>query len=250
VDLKIDMTFPTGSTFVFGSWVCTVGDSGKLHNRLVETDVDQAPLALRQDTLEDLVKNFDGFLISSLTRMWKQLKSFESKFSMLALKPSENYGPSLARFPLGLKNTASVYQTAVSRLMPSTPIMEEEEEVPPIGSQQVLVLIAMSEGRIIHRQGVHLLGNPSNSSRVVGMIGSLPHKVRDTLSAIVEAMTTELCTDPSKVSCSHSRDVLYIPDINEEHKEEANHTPEQERLKVMLETTAVMMHERQASSHP
>jgi hypothetical protein len=36
---------------------------------LSKTTADQASLSLRQNTLEDLVKNFDDFFISSLSRM-------------------------------------------------------------------------------------------------------------------------------------------------------------------------------------
>ena len=34
VDLDLKMTFPAGTTFVFGSWICKAGGDGKLRTRL------------------------------------------------------------------------------------------------------------------------------------------------------------------------------------------------------------------------
>jgi hypothetical protein len=31
-----NMTFSTGSTFIFGSWICEMDDEGKLQGRLLE----------------------------------------------------------------------------------------------------------------------------------------------------------------------------------------------------------------------
>jgi hypothetical protein len=135
----------------------------------METSADQAPLAPQQDTLEDLAEKFGEFFISSPTRAWKHLKQFESYLDMTrffepASKPSDNHGPSLARLPLGLRNTASVYQTMVSRLMLSTLIMEEEqEEIPLMGAQLDLVLTATSQGNIVHWLGTRLLGNSTDA---------------------------------------------------------------------------------------
>ena len=95
--------------------------------------MDQAPPAPQQDVLEDLAEKFGKFSISSPTRAWKHLKQFKSyldttRFFEPACKPLDNHGPSLARLPLGLKNTASVYQTVVSRLMLSTLIWRRNKK--------------------------------------------------------------------------------------------------------------------------
>jgi hypothetical protein len=147
--------------------------------------VDQVSSASRQDTLKDLVESFGEFSISSPTQMRNQLKPLESnssttKFSESASKPSGNRGPNLVRLPLGFKNTASVYQTSVSRLTLSTLDQEEEgyEEVPLTGAQQGtwLVLTATLEGKIVHWPGVRLLGDSSNPPRVVATMDLLPYQ--------------------------------------------------------------------------
>jgi hypothetical protein len=57
MDLDITMVFfPVVSTFIFGSWICTVDDSGKLQRRLMEISADQASLASQQEALGDLVQ--------------------------------------------------------------------------------------------------------------------------------------------------------------------------------------------------
>lgn len=53
-------------------------------------------------------------------------------------------------------------------------------------------------------------------------MGSLPYQVGATLSAIAEASTTELCTGNSTVSCGHSQEVFFIPDVNEDVKQLGN----------------------------
>jgi hypothetical protein len=76
--------------------------------------------------------------------------------------------------------------------VPSTLITEEEEEeIPMTGAQRGLVLTATLEGKIIHWLGVRLLGNASDSSRMVTIMGPLPYQAGVTLSAIGEATTTE-----------------------------------------------------------
>jgi hypothetical protein len=47
------------------NWATGQDDSGKLQCCLVETSMDQASLALRQDAMEDLVEKFSDFSISS-----------------------------------------------------------------------------------------------------------------------------------------------------------------------------------------
>jgi hypothetical protein len=81
-----------------------------------------------------------NFRFSILLRLRINSNSSESysnmtKFSESALKPSDNHGPHLARLPLGLRNTTSVYQELVLKTMLSTPISEEGQEIPLTGRQ-------------------------------------------------------------------------------------------------------------------
>lgn len=103
----------------------------------------------------DVIENFDEFLISSLIWTRKQLKpnSNMTKFSELTSKTSNNYGPSLIQLPFRFKNTASIYQTVVSRLNLSTPVTKEgdkEEVTLTTDAQQGLVLTTKLEEKIIH----------------------------------------------------------------------------------------------------
>jgi hypothetical protein len=77
MDLDFNMTFPMGSTFVFGSWVYTVDDPDKLQSRLVEITANQATLVNHQDELEDLIETISKFYIFYPTRTRKQLKELE-----------------------------------------------------------------------------------------------------------------------------------------------------------------------------
>jgi hypothetical protein len=85
----------------------------------------------------------------------------------------------------------------VSRFILSTLIIEEKwdkEDVPLTGTQQGLILIAMSEGKIIHWLVVRLLTNSSNSSCIVTAMEPLPYQVGIVLINVIEATTIELCT--------------------------------------------------------
>lgn len=109
--MNIKIMFPAGLTFIFGSLVCTEDDFDVLNHHLVQNATNQSPPALHQDTLEDLIENFDKLMIYSPTRTQKQQlesNSNTTKFSESASKRSDNCGPNLVRLPLGLKSIASV----------------------------------------------------------------------------------------------------------------------------------------------
>ena len=61
--------------------------------------------------------------------------------------PSEVQLEDPVRFPLGLKNSASIYQDTISHLVQS------EQEIPLAGAQRGLVLSITPEGGIIHWLG-------------------------------------------------------------------------------------------------
>jgi hypothetical protein len=50
------MIFPTGSIFIFGSWVCEVDDKGNLHGHLVKALEAHEDLTLSTKLTEDLEK--------------------------------------------------------------------------------------------------------------------------------------------------------------------------------------------------
>jgi len=65
------MIFLAESTFIFGSWICTTDDCGKLQGRLMKISADQATPANPQGALEDLIEKIDDFSIFGPTRTQK-----------------------------------------------------------------------------------------------------------------------------------------------------------------------------------
>ena len=53
-----NMIFSTGSTFIFGSWICEVGDDGKLQSRLLEDSVHHEDFSISATTTDQLTGRF------------------------------------------------------------------------------------------------------------------------------------------------------------------------------------------------
>ena len=60
------MIFSTGSTFIFGSWICEADDNGKLQSRLLE------------DSDHPEVHSISATTTDQLTRRFAQLAMFDS----------------------------------------------------------------------------------------------------------------------------------------------------------------------------
>jgi hypothetical protein len=88
---------------------------------------------------------------------------------------SEVQSGNLARFPLGLSNSASIYQDSINHLMQS------EQEIPLMGAQTGLVLSITSEDGIVHWPGARLDISSADSSRLVSMVELLPFQDGSTL---------------------------------------------------------------------
>jgi hypothetical protein len=52
------MIFPTGSIFIFESWVCKADNEGNLQGRLVEAQEAREEFTLPTGSAEDLAKRF------------------------------------------------------------------------------------------------------------------------------------------------------------------------------------------------
>jgi hypothetical protein len=63
-DLGIKMSFPTGTTFVFGSWICEADGNGKLQSRLVE-ESDHEDVKINQMEEQQLVEKMIKLSTSS-----------------------------------------------------------------------------------------------------------------------------------------------------------------------------------------
>ena len=88
-------------------------------------------------------------------------------------------------FPLGLKNTASIYQDTIRYLMQS------EQEIPLTGAQKGLVLSITPEEGIVHWSGARPSTSSIDPSRLVGMVELLPYQDGNTLPADSDHGSTE-----------------------------------------------------------
>ena len=62
-----NMIFSTGSTFIFGSWICEADDCGKLQGHLLEDLDHQEDLAISATTIDQLAGRFAQLVISDPT---------------------------------------------------------------------------------------------------------------------------------------------------------------------------------------
>jgi hypothetical protein len=96
-------------------------------------------------TLDQLAEKFLNLSISDST--WTRVviinQDSYSDTSMLEIL-SKVQDEDLVHFPLGLKNSASIYQDTISY------IMQSEQEIPLTGAQKGLVLSITPEGGIFH----------------------------------------------------------------------------------------------------
>ena len=117
----------------------------------MEIPVPQASPDVSTITLDQLAKKFLHLSISDSTRTQEVTINHDSRSDMSPLSgleiPSEVQHEDPVRFPLGLKNSASIYQDTISYLM------QFEQEIPLTGAQKGLVLSITPKGGILHWPG-------------------------------------------------------------------------------------------------
>ena len=115
------MIFAVGSTFVFGSWICIADDSDQLQSRLMEILVHQVSPAALIATLDLLAEKFSHLSISDPSRAREAMESKDSHSDTSNLSgleiQSEVQLEDPSHFPLGLKNSTSIYQDTISYFM-------------------------------------------------------------------------------------------------------------------------------------
>jgi hypothetical protein len=115
------MIFLAGTTFIFGSWIYKVDDNSKPQSHLMEIPALQAPLAISTTVLDQLAEKFSHLSISDLTWTREASMNQDTHLDMSDLSgletPSEFHVEEPSRLPLGLKNSASIYQDTISYLM-------------------------------------------------------------------------------------------------------------------------------------
>jgi hypothetical protein len=100
-----NMIFSTGSTFIFGSWICEADDDSKLQGHLLEDSAHHEDLAILTTTTNQLAGRFTQLAMSVPTQIsWPTNFDSNSSFTseMESYLGSFYDGPS--SFPLGLHN--------------------------------------------------------------------------------------------------------------------------------------------------
>ena len=63
------MNFSTGSTFIFGSWICETGDDGKFQSRLLEDSDHQEDLSISATTTDQITGRFAQLVMYDSTQV-------------------------------------------------------------------------------------------------------------------------------------------------------------------------------------
>ena len=64
-----NMIFSTGSTFIFGSWICEAGDNGKLQSHLLEDSDHHEDHSILATTTDQLAGRFAQLAMSDPTQI-------------------------------------------------------------------------------------------------------------------------------------------------------------------------------------
>ena len=105
-----NMIFSKGSTFIFGSRICEVGNDGKLQGRLLEDSDHHENLSISATTIDQITRRFAQLVISDPTRISRISASDSNSGSSSEIEslPSSFEKPS--SFPKGLRSAASAYR--------------------------------------------------------------------------------------------------------------------------------------------
>ena len=97
-----NMIFSTGSTFIFGSWICEAGDNGKLQSRLLEDSVHHENFPISATMTDQITARFAQLVMSDSTQVpWLCASNSNSGFaSEMESDPSSFENPN--SFPMGL----------------------------------------------------------------------------------------------------------------------------------------------------
>ena len=105
-----NMIFLTGSTFIFGSWICEAGDNGKLQSHLLEDSDHHEDHSISTTTKHQLTGRFAQLAMSDPTQISRLCASDSNSGSASEI---ESYPSSFGKpssFLMGLKNAALAYQ--------------------------------------------------------------------------------------------------------------------------------------------
>ena len=105
-----NMIFSTGSTFIFGSWICEADNNGTLQSRLLEDSNHHEDYSISATTIGQITRRFAQLMMSDSTQVsWLCASDSNSgSASEIESYPSSFRKPS--SFLVELKNAALTYQ--------------------------------------------------------------------------------------------------------------------------------------------
>ena len=105
-----NMIFTTGSTFIFGSWICEAGDDGKLQSRLLEDSVHHENFPILATTTDQITGRFAQLVMFDSTQVSRLCASDSNSGSASKMEYDPGSFENPSSFPMRLQNTASAYQ--------------------------------------------------------------------------------------------------------------------------------------------
>jgi hypothetical protein len=113
-----NMIFSTGSTFIFGSWICEADDKGKLQGRLLEDQENQQDFAFSVRSIEKLTGELSRLAMSKSTQASPTIKfNSNSKAESTSETNLGSFHGKPCPLSMGLQNTASIHQEINSSLL-------------------------------------------------------------------------------------------------------------------------------------
>ena len=104
------MIFSTGSTFIFGSWICEAGDDAKLQSRLLKDSDHHKDLFISATTIDQLTRRFAQLVMSYPTQISRLCASDSNSGSASEMESDPSSFEDPSSFPMGLQNAVSAYQ--------------------------------------------------------------------------------------------------------------------------------------------
>ena len=253
-----NMIFPTGSTFIFGSWIYEADNYGRLQSHLLKDPDQHEEFPISTTTTDQLTRRSAQLIIpnsnkisrlrasdsnsSSVSEMksyssaFKKPSSFLARFQSTTQNNSDYPQSSFKRpssFPFGLDNTTKSYQGQFERSFKST------LGIPLTGAQEGLVLTITSQDCIIHWPGS--VPEDSGTQLVDTTTAILPYQEGDSIYDVETHTEVISNSDSMKTNnnngTAHAREVLMVrrprsplnppeaPDVRSSDESESNISP-------------------------
>ena len=115
-----NMIFSTGSTFIFGSWICEASDNGKLQGHLLEDSDHHQDFSISVTTTDQLTERFTQLTMSDPTQTSRLHASDSNSGSVSETESCPGSFGKPSSFPTRLQNTTSTYREYYSEYTQST----------------------------------------------------------------------------------------------------------------------------------